>query len=125
MQRFSYAKVVTDENGESRFEDVEVTMQEAQFAPPAPPVNLAALGPAEAVALMGGDADWGGDIPHPAPARQIVCVLKGRGKITTSDGESREFGPGEFVLVEDTSGRGHASRFLDDDFVAMAIRLAL
>ena len=31
-------------------------------------------------------------------------------RITASDGEVREIGPGEVVLVEDTHGKGHLSK---------------
>jgi hypothetical protein len=33
-------------------------------------------------------------------------------KITASDGEAREIGAGEVILVEDTSGKGHLSHSL-------------
>jgi hypothetical protein len=32
--------------------------------------------------------------------------------ITAGDGETRYIGPGEVVLVEDTSGKGHISKFV-------------
>jgi len=37
-------------------------------------------------------------------------------KVTASDGESRVIGPGEILLVEDTSGKGHISRAVDGKF---------
>lgn len=80
MQVFAYVRVHSDDAGESHFEDVEATMELTDFAPPAAPVNLAPLGQAEAVALFGGDSDWGGDVPHPSPARQLLCVLAGRAR---------------------------------------------
>ena len=32
--------------------------------------------------------------------------------ITAGDGETRHIGPGEVVLVEDTTGKGHISKFV-------------
>ena len=32
--------------------------------------------------------------------------------ITAGDGETRHIGPGEIVLVEDTTGKGHISEFV-------------
>jgi hypothetical protein len=32
--------------------------------------------------------------------------------ITAGDGETRYIGPGEVVLVEDTTGKGHISKFV-------------
>lgn len=31
-------------------------------------------------------------------------------KLTASDGESRVIGPGEVILIEDTTGKGHLSQ---------------
>jgi hypothetical protein len=124
VQHFSYIRVFNDESGESRFEDVSTTLEPTDFAPPAPPLNLAPLGQAEAIALVGGDRDWGGDIPHPSPARQIMCTLAGRFQATTSNGESRELEPGDLLLVEDIAGKGHSTRILEDGTIVAAIRLA-
>ena len=46
--------------------------------------------------------DW-----HPAPRRQYIVNLDAGVKLTASDGESRFIGPGEIILVEDTTGKGH------------------
>jgi hypothetical protein len=116
--------VFNDDSGESHFEDVDATLVPTDFAPPAPPIDLAALGQAERIALVGGDRDWGGEIPHPSPARQIMCTLAGRFQVTTSSGESREFDPGDLLCLEDTTGRGHSTRFLEDGTIVAAIRLA-
>ena len=35
-------------------------------------------------------------------------------KITASDGESRVIGAGEIILVEDTTGKGHLSKAVED-----------
>ena len=60
-----------------------------------------------------GAAEW----PlHPAPRRQFTIVLSGRAAIQTSDGARREFGLGDVVLVEDTTGVGHVSTPMSSDF---------
>jgi hypothetical protein len=51
-------------------------------------------------------ADW-----HTAPERQFAISVNGWVEYQTSDGLVRRFNPGEIVLVEDTSGRGHITRF--------------
>jgi hypothetical protein len=45
-----------------------------------------------------------------APGRQIMCVLQGEVEATASDGETRRFPPGAVLLLEDTIGKGHATR---------------
>ena len=55
------------------------------------------------------DLDW-----HPAPRRQYIINLDAGVEITASDGESRKIGAGEVILVEDTTGKGHLSKALDN-----------
>jgi hypothetical protein len=65
----------------------------------------------------GYDNDW-----HPAPRRQFVLILSGAMELTVGDGETRRFGPGNVVFVEDTTGQGHQTRALgNDDFVWAAV----
>jgi hypothetical protein len=42
-------------------------------------------------------------------------MLSGGGvEIEVGDGSKRRLGPGDILLAEDTSGRGHISRAVDD-----------
>ena len=52
--------------------------------------------------------DW-----HNAPARQYVVMLEGSVEVQVGDGTRRRFGPGAVLLAEDTTGRGHKSRAVD------------
>ena len=124
VQEFPYIRIYCDDEGRSHFERLAATMEPTDFAPPAASLNVARLGDASAVALIGGGSNWAGDRLHPTPARQFMFVLAGRGEITTSDGEAFEFEPGSALLLEDTWGRGHASRFLTDEVVIAAVRLS-
>lgn len=56
----------------------------------------------------GYDYDW-----HVAPQRQYIVMLAGLVEIQVSDGESRTFGPGDIVQMEDVTGRGHKSQSPD------------
>ncbi len=49
---------------------------------------------------------------HPAPARQLLFIIKGRAEFTVSNGESRILGAGDVLLLEDTEGQGHCSKAL-------------
>jgi len=42
---------------------------------------------------------------HPAPQRQVIVLIKGRCESKVSSGETRQFGAGDVVLLEDTEGR--------------------
>ncbi|MBM2824843.1 MAG: hypothetical protein HW402_507 [Dehalococcoidales bacterium] len=54
-------------------------------------------------------AEW-----HNAPRRQFVITLKGEGEIEIGDGTKRRFNPGDILLAEDTTGRGHITRVLNN-----------
>ena len=106
---YTYIRLFADEDGDSHFEDVEITLQEIDFVPPAPPVLLSSFNPANQygfeVVPPGYHGDW-----HPAPGRVLAIYLSGEGEIEASDGEVRPIGPGVILLAEDTTGKGHISR---------------
>jgi hypothetical protein len=56
-------------------------------------------------APVGHVIDW-----HPAPRRQYVVTLSGSWEIECSDGAKRLFKPGDVMLAEDLTGKGHVSR---------------
>ncbi len=47
---------------------------------------------------------------HNTPRRQYVIILEGAVDFTVSNGETRRFGGGEVILLEDTTGKGHSSK---------------
>lgn len=50
--------------------------------------------------------------------------MSGNWEITTSDGEIRTFSTGDVLLVEDTTGKGHASRVISGEpSLALLVRL--
>src|SRR5207244_3843621 len=64
----------------------------------------------------------GGSHPEqPEHRRQLVVGISGRAEVTAT-GETRAFGPGDILLVEDTDGFGHSSR-TPDGFVAAFVVL--
>lgn len=59
--------------------------------------------------------------PHPAPEPQIVVVLKGRVEVTTSDGTTKRWGPGDAFIASDHDGVGHETRVLEGPALVMFI----
>ena len=51
------------------------------------------------------DYDW-----HNAPQKQYIIILEGEVEIEVSTGETKIFGGGDVLLVEDVEGQGHRSR---------------
>jgi hypothetical protein len=124
VHEFRYVRLFSDASGESHFEDTAASLDSELSVPPAPPLRMRALGPAVTVALVGGDSGWHGQVAHPAPFRMLQCYLCGTVEVTASDGETRRFGPGSLVLLEDTHGQGHSTRILEEDVVLLLTRLA-
>ena len=73
--------------------------------------------------LVGAPTDWGGDVPHPSPRRQLFATLAGDYEVTASDGTIRRFSAGSLLLLEDTTGKGHSTRILGETIV-LAVALA-
>ena len=64
-------------------------------------------------------ADW-----HTAPRRQYVITLEGQAEIGIGDGTKRIFNPGDILLADDLTGRGHTTKVVGDKIrVSVAIPL--
>jgi len=59
---------------------------------------------------------------HPAPRRQYMVYLTARVEIGLGDGSSVVMEPGDILQAEDTTGRGHTSRVLQDG-ICLVVRL--
>lgn len=55
---------------------------------------------------------------HPAPREQYVLYLTASVEIGLGDGSSTVMAPGDVLLANDTSGRGHTSRVLQGGICA-------
>jgi hypothetical protein len=116
-QSLRYVRVHDGNDGETHFEDVDVELEFAPFAPPAPPIAVSDSLPAAAVVFFGGPENWFGDF-HPTPQRQFCMLCEGQLELQTTDGEARRFSPGDLLLLDDLSGRGHISRVVGSSPIA-------
>lgn len=104
MEAFNVTRIHTDANGDSRFESVSVTLNDAgeigflSEAQKAGTVQFRKVAPTY-------DYDF-----HNAPNRQYIILMDGVIEIETSLGEKRYFKGGDILLVEDTEGKGHKTR---------------
>jgi quercetin dioxygenase-like cupin family protein len=97
-----------DAQGESHWRDVHVAWVEENDAG-----RLSARFPATGIIFRQTQAEH--DRPwHPAPRRQYIINLDAEVELTASDGESRVIGAGEVILVEDTTGKGHLSKSVNN-----------
>jgi hypothetical protein len=115
-----YVRVYSDSIGETHFEDLEINLDEIDFAPPAPPIYTSDLLSSTSYGFLsvlpGWESDW-----HPTPERQFIIYLSGIIEAEVSDGEIRQFGPGSITLVEDISGKGHKSKARGNDKIVLVI----
>ena len=104
-----YVRLYADEAGESHFEDVDVPLTIERRAS-----SLSEAVSAKNVVFRVHRPDYQLEF-HPEPRRQLVINLGGHIDIEASDGEVRRFGPGSVLLAEDTHGKGHVSRAVNDE----------
>jgi quercetin dioxygenase-like cupin family protein len=105
-------RLYEDADGASHFDEFDVTMSP-------PPISLSAIQDANGVMFMGASGNQT-MAPHRAPHRQFMIVLEGEWECTSTDGETRRFGPGGILLAEDTTGLGHATSTPTADGVLVA-----
>jgi len=99
-------RIYTGNDGQSHFEDIEYELTESKEGQLSAPIS------ASAMMLRETGADYHFDF-HTAPRRQFVINLDAAVELEVGDGSKRIIGPGEIVLVEDTTGQGHISRSVD------------
>jgi hypothetical protein len=118
-----YTRLYADKQGQSHFEQVTVDLDESDYRPPAPAVLVSHAYDTDALQFIKLPSGWDGKSIRP-PQPQFLIGLAGRIEVTASDGKKRTFGPGDSVLMEDTTGEGHRTRVKgDDEFIAAVIPL--
>ena len=119
-----YPRTFATADGESHFEDVDVQHKTVRVVPGRPAFNVGVAIATAASELLQIPADWDGDW-HPTPRRWFVVTLSGELQITTSDHETRTFGPGAMCLLDDTTGKGHNTRVIGGaEWIGLGVTLA-
>jgi hypothetical protein len=102
-------RIYSGDDGESHFEDLEIALTPGEFAGSySDPVKVKAL------IFRETSGDYNLDY-HTAPRRQFVINLRGSVELETGLGAKRLLGPGDILLAEDTTGRGHRSRAVNGE----------
>jgi len=100
-------RIFSGEDGESHLEDIEIPLVDLGDIG-----RLSELLPATGIVFREVAGDYHFDF-HTAPRRQYVINLDAAVEIEVGDGTVRRLEPGEILLAEDTTGRGHISRAVD------------
>ncbi|MGA2410520.1 MAG: hypothetical protein ABSG46_09060 [Candidatus Binataceae bacterium] len=107
-------RLYSGDDQQSHLEELKMSFTQGQFA------EQTALQPASGVIFTrmapGAFVDW-----HNAPRRQYVITLAGGVEIGLGDGSLHRFGPGEGILAEDLTGKGHTTRAVGDEARVMMI----
>lgn len=119
----TYDRLHSGTAGESHFARLEIGLSTRHFAPPAPPFGVSELTPVSRSGFLRVPAGFVGDL-HPSPLHMWIFFLSGEMEFEASDGERRRYVPGDALLLEDTTGKGHRSRVLGAaDAVLAAVQL--
>ncbi len=101
-------RLFTGNDQQSHLEELKMAFTAGQIA------EQTAMQPAAGVIFTrmapGTFVDW-----HNAPRRQYVITLVGGVEIGLGDGSVHRFGPGEGILAEDLTGKGHTTKELATD----------
>jgi hypothetical protein len=126
--RISYLRLYCTPDNNSHFQSVTAKLRETNFAPPAAPLYIGNNLRASTAFFGGFDAGWGvhdreSQLYHPTPAVQLLIILAGDFSITATDGETRQFRPGDVLRLEDTAPcKGHITVVGDKTGFTMFIR---
>ena len=105
----TYVRVYTGPDGETHFEDV--------YLPAVPHASSTGTEEARTAPLAAREivfrtvlTEASDTTPHTAPERLLIIQVDATVEVRVSDGEVRDFGPGQVLVLEDTTGKGHVTR---------------
>jgi hypothetical protein len=101
-------RLYTGNDGQSHLEEIALAFAPGGMGEVAPMQR--ATGVAFSRTPTGAFMDW-----HNAPRRQYVITLAGAVEIGLGDGTVHRFGPGEGILAEDLTGKGHTTRAVGNE----------
>jgi quercetin dioxygenase-like cupin family protein len=110
------------EDGASRFQEVDVPVNESRPSPAGGILKQSNPWPSPAVRFVelpaGLEQSW-----HHAPARQIVLVLSGCVEVETTDNQKRRCAAGQAFIADDLAGKGHSTRVIEGPATVMFAEL--
>jgi quercetin dioxygenase-like cupin family protein len=119
--KLTYVRLYTSADGNSHFVDEELPLAKSGAAGPEGSLAVNRIGEVKGAMFAslpaGATEDW-----HVAPRRQFMICLRGIVEVTAGDGEKRRITPGQFLLLEDLTGKGHITHSAGtEDHIALAI----
>jgi len=102
-------EIYADAAGETHFRIAAVTFEPRSFAPPSPPIGVAADVQPKAAFFLELPPGWDKAF-HPTPRKQYSFIVSGELTVETSDGTVKRLGPGGCVLFNDVGSKGHLTQ---------------
>jgi hypothetical protein len=100
-------RIYSGDDGESHFENLDIPQVENGSG-----ATVSDLVPATDVSFRTAPSGLSIDF-HTAPRRQFVIPIAGIAEVETGDGSAVRLAPGDILLADDTTGRGHISRDIE------------
>lgn len=120
----AYIRLYTDSEGHSRIEDVELPGRTTGVVESDLRATFSEPMKSGWVVFRRVVREADGGLPHNAPRRQFIVLLKGQCEVETSTGDKRRLGPGDVLLTEDMDGIGHMTRRIgQEDRLTLVIEL--
>ena len=114
-------RLYTGADGQSHAEDTEVAWRPARLRAELNESESVRVTVAQFLRWPRGFV-WEG---HPASRRQYVIIVSGRGEVDVVGGRKVQLAPGQVLLAEDVTGKGHTTRVgADEDLVMLLVPLA-
>jgi len=122
-EKLTFYRLYTSADGNSHFMDDAIELKPLNGRGPEADLKAASVGDVKNAMFLALKAGKTEDY-HIAPRRQFMLCVKGIVEVVAGDGEKRRVLPGQFVLLEDTKGKGHITRSVGpEDHVALAFPL--
>ena len=123
-EKLTFYRLYTSADGNSHFMDDAIELKALNGKGPEADLKAASVGDVKNAMFLALKAGKTEDY-HIAPRRQFMLCVRGIVEVIAGDGEKRRILPGQFVLLEDTKGKGHITHSVGpEDHVALAFPLA-
>jgi len=121
MNKLSYTHLYTDADGETHFIEKQFEFEQREDIEARGGIMVSELKGVKGASIYrlkkGVVEDW-----HTAPRKQFGFVIQGESDITASDGQVLRLAPGNIILIDDTSGKGHITASAgDEDHVVLMV----
>lgn len=107
-------RVFSDADGETHFDEIRLAGESRQSEVSTAIAWVSPSVPVRGMVWRRVERDHPTAIPHVTPTRRLMVLLSGTAEIEVSTGERRTVTPGQIVLGEDLTGKGHITRAVDD-----------